>query len=389
MARGKKRRNSSDDQLGLALSGEGFSGPAQAKGLFSLAYLERHLAPAGLKASADEAGVAYNLLRQFAAGQLLALRRQNEAFTCTTLIEPVLKSLGWRVIPEQSMPKSTGTRKRPDYCLFATDDAYQQAAVSDAQTLFQLCDTVLEAKKWNHPLDQLSSKETPGWFPSQQIQDYLNKAKDAQGVRFFDWAILTNGNEWRLYCEHTAVGAYFSFHLLRDEQLCTLEEFQLFFTLFRAAAFLRADNGSCVLDHVRSQSLRVQAELENNLRKRIFGVLEDLGSAFVANEENGLTEADYGKVYEKSLIFLYRLLFILYAESRALLPVREYGPGANFRYLNDFSLVRLTSRLRQGAFYQDNAFALLYEDLLETLRIFCGSLFSRSRPPAPGRRKAS
>jgi hypothetical protein len=142
----------------------------------------------------------------------------------------------------------------------------------------------------------------PAGFPSQQIQDYLSHAKDATGRRFFDWAILTNGTEWRLYCEQSAVGAYFSFHLVRDGQVCPIEDFRLFFTLFRACAFERTPEEACFLDQVREQSLRVQADLESNLRKRIFGVLEDLGSAFMDYEKNGLREADFPLVYDKSLI---------------------------------------------------------------------------------------
>jgi len=83
---------------------------------------------------------------------------------------------------------------------------------------------------------------------------------------------------------------------------------------------------------VREQSLREKAELESNLRKRKSGVLEHLGSALLVDYENGLQEDHLPAVYEKSHIFFYQLLFILYSESRGLLPVLEYGAGANRRY---------------------------------------------------------
>ena len=109
------------------------------------------------------------------------------------------------------------------------------------------------------------------------------------------------------------------------------------------------------------------------LRKRIFGVLEDLGSAFANYEENRLAEADYPSIYMNSLIFLYRLLFILYAESRGLLPVRLFGPGANRRYLNEFSLARLTDLLRDRSRFTDNAFCDLYEDLIRLFHLINGT----------------
>jgi hypothetical protein len=56
-------------------------------------------------------------------------------------------------------------------------------------------DLISEAKKVYHSLDEVSDRETPGWFPSQQIQDYLKWATDGTGRRFFCWGVLTNGNE--------------------------------------------------------------------------------------------------------------------------------------------------------------------------------------------------
>ena len=280
------------------------------------------------------------------------------------------------------MPGGFATRKVPDYCLLISNEDFTQASEADATTLFRLSSTVLEAKRYLHPLDRVSQRETPGWFPSQQIQDYLNNAKDANGRRFFDWAILTNGSEWRLYTERSTVGAYFAFHLIRNGQFCSLDEFRVFYTLFRAAAFERNAVGRCFLDSVREQSLRLQADLEDKLRKRIFGVLEDVGTGFVDFQENRLTEANFVEVYSNALVLLYRLLFVLYAESRGLLPVKSYGPGANRRYLNDFSLARLVERLRDRTLYADNAFTTLYEELLRLFHLINGTIPDKTRRSA-------
>ena len=362
-----------DDQLGLALTGEGFQGPAEPHGLLSSAYLARHLKESNQFASKADATVAYELACRLVREQIPALRKRGEAFTRSTFLDPLLDALGWRRVPEEAIPGGFGTRKKPDYCLFTTEEAFIAASQADAGTLFRLSATVLEAKRWGHALDQISTEETPGWFPSQQIQDYLSHAKDETGRRYFNWAILTSGCEWRLYCEHAAVGSFFAFHLVRDGQICSEEEFRLFYTLFRAVSFERSEEGFCFLDNVREQSLRVQTDLEANLRRRIFGVLEDLGSAFVNYEENHLVEEDFPSVYENSLIFLYRLLFILYAESRGLLPVRLFGAGANRRYLDEFSLVRLTGRLRDRSRYADNAFCGLYEELIKLFHLVNGT----------------
>ncbi|MDX9868417.1 MAG: hypothetical protein RBT78_10860, partial [Kiritimatiellia bacterium] len=364
----------SDSQMTLALTGEGYQEPFETRGLFSKTYLARHIRSSRLFASPQEIAAAYALVCRLVREHGDALRRRPESFTRSVLLDPLLDALGWRRLPEENMPGNLGTRKRPDYCLFASEDAFAAATTSsDASTLFRYSATVLEAKKWQHPLDRMSSRDTPGWFPSQQIQDYLNHARDETGRRFFSWAILTNGNEWRLYAEKAAVDACFTFHLVHDGQVCPESDFQLFFSLFRAAAFERDGEDSCFLERVREQSLRAQTELEINLRKRIFNVLEDLGSAFVNCPDNRLTEADFPAVYENALIFLYRLLFILYAESRDLLPVRRAGAGAKSRYLREFSLARLVDRLRDRSLYQDDAFFSLYEDLTRLFHLINGT----------------
>jgi len=368
-----RRRNTNPEQLGLGLRGEGFEGPLEARGVFSTAYLARHLRNAPDFATQNEVATAFREIAEIWRLRLTALGRQNEAFNCSTFLEPILDRLGWLRIPQQSMPNDFATRKRPDYCLFTSDADFTAASEADANTLFRLSATVVEAKKYGHPLDQLSSNETPGWFPSQQIQDYLNHAKDANGRRFFNWAILTNGSEWRIYTDRSTVGAYFSFHLVRNGQFCPLEEFRTFFTLFRARAFERSADALCFLDNVREQSLRLQADLEDKLRKRIFGVLEDVGTAFVDFEDNHLVETDFPEVYSNALIFLYRLLFVLYAESRGLLPVKSYGQGANRRYLNEFSLARLVERLRDRTLYADDAFTALSEELSRLFHLINGT----------------
>jgi hypothetical protein len=365
----------SPDQLGLSLRGEGFEGALEAKGVFSLAYLLRHLRQASELASERDVAEPFKEIGEIWRARVTALSRprSNEAFTCSEFLEPIVDRLGWRRIPQQSMPGGFTTRKVPDYCLLISEEDFTAASEADATTLFRLSSTVLEAKRYLHPLDRVSARETPGWFPSQQIQDYLNHAKDADGRRFFNWAILTNGSEWRLYTDRSTIGAYFAFHLVRNGQFCSLEEFRVFFTLFRTAAFERSAAGQCFLDSVREESLRLQADLEDKLRKRIFGVLEDVGTGFVDFQENSLTEANLVEVYSNALVLLYRLLFVLYAESRGLLPVKSSGPGSNRRYLNDFSLARLVERLRDRSLYADNAFTTLYEELLRLFHLINGT----------------
>jgi len=222
-------------------------------------------------------------------------------------------------------------------------------------------------------LDKVSTRETPGWFPSQQVQDYLRWATDETGHRFFHWAVLSNGNEWRLYCSDAAPDAYFAFSLAHGSHFCPLEEFRLFFSVFNPKAFERNEQGHCLLDAFREESLTHQLELETSLRRRVFDVLEELAEGFYKNPANNLAEADLPDVYDNSLVFLYRLLFVLYAESRGLLPVKTYGPRSNQRYRDEFSVTRFVDKLRDSGSFPDDAFDNFYREMLKLFHLVNGS----------------
>jgi hypothetical protein len=92
-----------------------------------------------------------------------------------------------------------------------------------------------------------------------------------------------------------------------------LEDFRFFLALFRPLSFVREEDRQCLLDKLREESLTSQAQLESNLRKRIFDVLEDLANGIRDYSGNAITAKDFPALYDNSLIFLYRLLFVLYA----------------------------------------------------------------------------
>ena len=346
--------------------------PAVTRGIFSMPYL-RHRTGRFPHAPAGEAtDRLYESARALWTKNWFGLSKGSEAYTRTHFLDPLLKQLGWHFIPELKQNK----HERPDYWLFASEERQMKAAVADvAEHRFALSCCVLEAKKVNHPLDAMSRHETAGLFPSQQVQGYLHRARDTRGRRYFDWAILTNGQRWRLYSERAAADAFFEFRLADGPDFCTREEFALFAALFCPAAFVRAENGLCPLDDIQGESLSLQTELEQNLRRRIFDVLEELATALATHPANGISDAELkdGSLYDACLVLLYRLLFVLYAESRFLLPVRAHGAGHNKNYRERFSLQRLVGPLRdETRAFAEPAFCDLYEQLLKLFHLIDG-----------------
>lgn len=368
-------RNSTQGQLSLSITGHEETLGIECRGIFSSIYLRKILATGSDFPPEAEVKPLYEAVKARWQKNWLGLKKANEAYTRSQFIDPLLRELGWAFVPEQKLPAQKGAlRKRPDYCLCRDEAAAIRAAAADtAAESFREASTVLEAKKAGTPLDEVSRKETPGWFPSQQVQDYLQKAKDATGQRFFDWAILTNGHEWRLYCERAATDACFAVEIARDEEFCSVDDFRLFVALFRPTAFERSPEARCSLDEIREESLKRQADLELNLRKRIFDVLEDLANGFRDHRPNTITDADWPALYDNCLIFLYRLLFILYAESRYLLPVRPSGYRSNKRYRERFSLACKLDHLRDPAnHYNSENLTDLYDALLSLFRLIDG-----------------
>ena len=366
-------RNRSAAQLPLAIQHEEESASFTCRGIFSLNYLQQHFARSDGFPTLEEVRPIYERLKARWLEDYVGLSKRKEAYTRSQFLDPLLAELHWSFIPEEDLPSKSTTHKRPDYCLFLNDESRRRAAKeSETVDVFREAATVLEAKKVEHSLDKVSERETPGLFPSQQVQDYLHKAKDGKGNRYFNWAILTNGNEWRLYCEQASTDAYFGFHLAHREQFCSLEDFRFFLALFRPQSFEQDGERRCLLDRLRQEALTRQAELEISLRKRIFDVLEDLANAYHDYAGNQITAEQFPALYDTALIFLYRLLFVLYAESRGLLPVKTSGYGSSKVYREKFSLARLVNPLRDKTAYSSEAFTELYEDLLKLFRLING-----------------
>jgi hypothetical protein len=371
----KRSADHTPGQLGLGLAGHVEAMDIECRGLFSGIYLRKFLPTTADYPTVAEVQPLYETVKARWLKHWLGMAKAKEAYTRSQFLDPLLKELGWYFLPEQDLPAGQGgLRKRPDYCLCRDEAAMTAAAEAGSPSAaFRFASSVLEAKKVHTALDEVSKSETPGWFPSQQVQDYLHHAKDAAGTRFFDWAILTNGHEWRLYSDRAAADAFFSIEIARDEEFCSLEDFCLFVALFRSTAFERGPENRCPLDDIREESLKRQSSLELNLRKRIFGILEDLANGYRDHAPNTIAESDWPVLYDTCLIYLYRLLFILYAESRYLLPVRPSGHRSNKAYRERFSLAGRLERLRDRANHFTSAHDTdLYEQLLRLFRLIDG-----------------
>lgn len=260
----------------------------------------------------------------------------SEADTQSKFIDRIFEDVLGHYFTEQQIKPIASTNikdAKPDY-IFLKDRSQHKELNPDEY--FDKSYIVADAKKWKRNLD---SSQTGRDNPSSQIYEYVNNTR-------IPWGILTNGVKWRLYSyEELGRDIYYEIDLLKilsqpkDEQ--ALRDFKYFYLFFRRDSFIPRSQG--FIDHLLQDSNLFEKELQENLEDRVYSALRFTAQGFLSREENELTvEENREEVYENSLIFIYRILFILYAEDRGLLPIFQDG------YRQKFSLLHLKTAINEG-----------------------------------------
>lgn len=296
--------------------------PHRNHGLFSDHYLNETLpARPDWRALADEAAGVMQVL-----GRILGsyTPSANEAQVEEELVRPVLRLLGHEGTFEvQASLKTPDGTKKPDYVL------YRDAASLAANKNRTLTDELLkgrafavgDAKYWERPLDLSLGGGSRDAFtnknPGYQISFYMQHAGT-------DWGILTNGRMWRLYHKGTAhkLDRFYEVDLPALVESGDAEDFLYFYAFFRRAAF---EDGALGVGALLRESEDYARSVGDSLKGQVYEALRHLAQGFLDYPGNGLA-ADaptLREIYDNSLILLYRMLFVLYAESRDLLPVRD------------------------------------------------------------------
>lgn len=268
----------------------------------------------------------------------------------SALIAPTLDILGFAPRP----PGHLSSQMETITALHATDQSNRQLPL--VQCL---------AYAWGRNLDSRDDRhdsERPEENPGAVVLRVLDQGQT-------EWAILTNGNLWRLYSAKAHRRATHFYEIDVEEMLALPEEeraraFRYFWSIFRVSAFQPVGETiegetrqRSLLDGLISESERSVTDLGVRLKDRIFHEIFPLfARGFLAYaRQRGLFPTHLETVsateqanllssyFAGTLAFLFRLLFLLHAESQNLLPVREtrgyYGK----------SIVRLTEEIAAQA----------------------------------------
>jgi hypothetical protein len=268
-------------------------------------------------------------------------------------IQPVFEALGWHLKYQAYL----NTRK-PDYALFL-DDAARMQSLSAGRTspdFWKYPVALADAKSWGHNLDRRESvqrrRKVHREYPPQQIERYLEWSH-------LGYAILTNGRHWRLiprvlspdqarfetYLEcdlprildsWAGIGRTATDGDLLNHRLTVVEDFLRFYLFFSPAGLRRAEPRKSLIERAIHGSSEYRIGIGDNLKKQVFEALRITIEGFLKFGPNALDpQRDLALCHQQSFVLLYRLLFIMFAEDRGLLPY-----GRNHLYTENRSLRR-------------------------------------------------
>lgn len=223
----------------------------------------------------------------------------------------------------QSPPSSGEWSKHPDYALFHNPEDLKLSQEATKEEYFKKTLCLGEAKHWGRALDKKVKVDTEDpQNPSLQISRYL-------WLTEVKWGILTDGRYWRLYERETSkrLDIFYEIDLENLIENGSVEDFKYFYLFFRRHAF------PDFLEKVYKESVDYAEAVGKELKENVYQALKTLAQGFLKTPENDLKEIHLKEIHDNSLILLYRLLFILYAEYRDLLPL-----GENQYYTESYSL---------------------------------------------------
>jgi hypothetical protein len=142
-----------------------------------------------------------------------------------------------------------------------------------------------------------------------------------------DWGVLTNGRHWRLFHRAELSPTETYLHVDLEQIIAThdIESYIVFHRFFSRPAFVRADDRRQRLDLYKEQSDHAAKMIEDHLSANVEEIMRKLCQGLVEScrdtDETVNAPATRKKIYKNALYLVYRLLFVLYAEARDLLPL--------------------------------------------------------------------
>ena len=298
------------------------------KHLFSNYYLENQI-NSTLEWRKQDHEFAFQEIRKIYDREIDLVRNLNESQLEDRFFREIFKG----ILPNYEVQGITLAKEFPDYAFFPDQESQDRAQrYKDTESFFKEALAIGEVKKWDIELDRFGKdRHNKKRNPSFQTWLYLHDTEPK-------WGILSNGRMWRLYHQNKALDVYYEVDLACMLESGDLESFRYFYYFFRREAFLPNEKGEIFLDVVLKGSQDYAQEIGDNLKENVYRAMKNIAEGFFHWEENGLepnNPADRALAQKNTMILLYRFLFMLYAEGKALLDLKDE------QYRNSYSFDRL------------------------------------------------
>ena len=255
------------------------------------------------------------------------------------------------------------------------------AGESSASARFRHATVVQESKRHGLALDarEASGNVRIGRTPHGQILRYISAA-DVESEGKIRWGILTNGVVWRLYDHRTRPRstAYYETNLENILDAENQDKLRIFYLLFNRNSFILRDGATTTFLETALQEGR---RYEEQVAQDLSGVVFDKVFPLLVKALAKASGEDLAAVHRGALILLYRILFVLYAEDRELLPIRDrrYGTYSMRELLRD----DIRDGIVDGITFSSNA-TKYYDNLATLFRMIDNGDSSIGLPPYNG-----
>jgi len=256
----------------------------------------------------------------------------DSAETWRLAIAPMLHLLGWSPGPTDTGAQGHGYVLTPDPASSGAGAAQHYASISG-----EVPRVLVMPQPWTLPVGCSTPTMVEG-CPTTQLVGSL-------GVGGVHWGVVTNGRQWRLYrsslgdpdigcaaAEYYDVDLAGILDLVRpDEPLRAMQRHDLtvWWALFGSAAYVASARRPALTTVLKQDSAAYARRITTGLREQLLtAVLPEIAGGFVVYRRERLgveTESDttLRDIMRAGLGLVYRLLFVLYAESRLDLPLNH------------------------------------------------------------------
>ncbi len=261
-------------------------------------------------------------------------KKLNEAQLEKEFIEIVLEDiLDYFVIP-QITKKFQGKSDKPDFGVFKNRELKEKHLKIDDKSSNEDILLFCESKAYDILLD--NGKIDFKLNPHFQLMHYLTYLR-------IDYGFLTNGKFWRFYDvkDNRANKVFFEINLEEIILNNDLEAFKYFYHLFKKDNFIESK-----IEEIIKSNEFTKFEIEEDLKSVIYGkdsIIELIAKEIYKNSNS----KDLKLIFNDSIYFTFRLLFISYFESKFEQIVKnhkyysEYSLDSIYEYLENLKPMKL------------------------------------------------